>query len=136
MNKTKFIENISKGLSKILDNQLTNDNNNEQNLAICSKRLINDLLTRKDLLDNSLIIDITMIYIYDRPFYFIKMKDEKKITLKMNNFISNTNKKINTILSPASGYLRQGSYQFFNKRQNSSISKKETEFGSYKKSNN
>jgi hypothetical protein len=90
----KFIENISKELSKILDNQLTNDNNNEQNLVICSKRLINDLLTRKDLLDNSLVIDITMIYIYDRPFYFIKMKDEKKITLKMNNFISNANKKI------------------------------------------
>ena len=52
LNKMKFIENISKELSKILDNQLTNDNNNEQNLVICSKRLINDLLTRKDLLDN------------------------------------------------------------------------------------
>ena len=78
LNKMKFIENIAKELTKILDNELTTDNNNEQNLIIGSKRLISDLLMRSELLNTSLNIDIRMSYYYDRPFYFIKINDEKK----------------------------------------------------------
>ena len=69
LNKMKFIENIAKELTKILDNELTTDNNTEQNLIIGSKKLISDLLLRTELLNNSLNIDIKMSYYYDRPFY-------------------------------------------------------------------
>ena len=50
LNKMKFVENIAKELTKILDNELTTDGNIEQNLVIGSKKLISDLLMRNDIL--------------------------------------------------------------------------------------
>ena len=127
LNKMKFIENIAKELTKILDNELTTDNNTEQNLIIGSKKLISDLLLRTELLNNSLNIDIKMSYYYDRPFYFITINDEKKILVKLNRYISGTNKKINRISSPASNYFRQCSTKKGNKARNSNNIRKESD---------
>ena len=129
LNKMKFVENIAKELTKILDNELTTDNNNEQNLVIGSKRLISDLLMRNELLNNSLNIDIRMSYYYDRPFYFIRINDEKKILFKINKYITgnNTSRKINRNLSPSHNYLLQCSSKFGNKSRSQSNLRKEPE---------
>jgi hypothetical protein len=92
LNKMKFVENIAKELTKILDNELTTDNNTEQNLVIGSKKLISDLLMRSELLNTTLNIEIKMNYYYDRPFYFISINDEKKSMLKLTKYISSQNK--------------------------------------------
>jgi hypothetical protein len=52
----KFVENIAKELTKILDNELTTDGNIEQNLVIGSKKLISDLLMRNDILIDHFIL--------------------------------------------------------------------------------
>ena len=92
LNKMKFVENIAKELTKILDNELTTDGNIEQNLVIGSKKLISDLLMRNDILNSNLSIEIKMNYYYDRPFYFISINDEKKSMLKLTKYISSQNK--------------------------------------------
>ena len=112
LNKMKFVENIAKELTKILDNELTTDNNIEQNLILGSKKLISDLLLRSELLNSTLDIEIKMNYYYDRPFYFIEINDEKKLLIKLNRYISETRKKINRIPSPSTNYFRQSSNKF------------------------
>ena len=92
LNKMKFVENIAKELTKILDNELTTDGNIEQNLVIGSKKLISDLLMRNDIINSNLSIEIKMNYYYDRPFYFISINDEKKSMLKLTKYISSQNK--------------------------------------------
>ena len=123
LNKQKFVENIKKELTKILDNELTTDNNNEQNLVIGSKKLVNDLLSRNDLLNNSLNVEIKLSYFYDRPFYFISINDEKKIMIKLNKYISSTNKKINRIPSPTINYFRQTSSKYSKSRNQNNMRK-------------
>ena len=112
LNKMKFVENIAKELTKILDNELTTDGNIEQNLVIGSKKLISDLLMRNDILNSNLSIEIKMNYYYDRPFYFISINDEKKSMLKLTKYISENRRKINKIPSPSANYFRQGSCKF------------------------
>ena len=127
LSKKKFVENIKKELTKILDNELTTDNNTEQNLVIGSKKLINDLLARDELLNSPLNIDIKMGYFYDRPFYFITINDDKKVLIKLNKYISGTNKRINRIPSAATNYFRQGSSKYGKKSINSNNMKKEND---------
>ena len=119
LNKMKFIENIDKELTKILDNQLINDTNKEQNLVISAKSLINDSLKRKELRNNYLNIEVVMTYIYDRPFYFISIDDENKFKLKLDKYISITNRKMNQIVSSSNNYFNQGSNKVCNKPLNS-----------------
>ena len=95
-------------------------------LFIYKKQDINNKLLRKELFNNELTIEVKMNYFYDRPFYFIKINDEKKYLLKTNNYISGA-KKINGILSPGKNYFRQGSNNFSNNRQNSNNFRKESE---------
>ena len=127
LNKMKFIENIAKELTKILDNELTTDNNTEQNLILGSKKLISDLLLRSELLNCTLEIEIKMNYYYDRPFYFIEINDEKKILIKLNKYIPETRKKINRIPSPSKNYFHQSSNKFAKSIRNSNNSRKESD---------
>ena len=127
LNKMKFVENVAKELTKILDNELTTDNNYEQNLVIGSKKLISDLLMKSDLLNSNLIVEIKMNYYYDRPFYFININDEKKSMMKLTKYISENRRKINRIPSPASNYFKQGSNKLGRKLLNSNTIKKEVE---------
>ncbi len=149
LNKMKFVENIGKELTKILDNELTTDTNNEQSLVIGSKKLINDLIMRGDLLNNNLDIEIKLSYYYDRPFYFISINDEKKIMLKMTKYISDKRIKINRMNSPATNFFRQCSSKFLKNAKNATNgNKKDYDYsernsinsslnhGSYKKINN
>ena len=122
-----FIENFAKELTKILDNELTADNSKEQNLVISSKRLINDLLTRKELLNAFINIEVKLHYFYDTPFYFIFIKDQKKIIVKLDKNFSSVNKIINRVPSPKKSFFRQNSNTFWNKRQNSNSIFKDTE---------
>ena len=109
LNKMIFVENISKELTKIVDNELNIDNNNEHNLIMGSKKLISDLLLRSDILNSNLNIEIKMNYYYDRPFYFINVKDEKKLMLKITKYISENRRKVNNVPLPSANYFRQGS---------------------------
>ena len=126
LNKMRFIENVAKELTKILDNELTTDNNTEQNLVIGSKKLISDLLLRSDLLNSNMFIEIKMSYYYDRPFYFININDEKKPMLKLTKYVSDNRRKINRIPSPSTNYFRQSSTKL-GKKLNSNKIRKEPE---------
>ena len=90
LNKYKFIDNLYKELTKIPDNELNLDkseNNNLHNLIINSQKLTNNLLLKKELLNNFIRITITFSYFYDKIFYFITINDEKKKYLKLSNQI-------------------------------------------------
>ena len=126
LNKMKFIENIAKELTKILDNELTTDNNQEQNLVINSKRLISNLLLRKELLNASLNIEVIMMYIYDRPFYFINIDDTNKFILNLNVQIP-TSKKIYHIKSLNSNYICKVNNKIQNTNSNNKIKAKNYE---------
>ena len=104
LKKVKFIENFYKELTKIPDNELTSDindnNHNSHNLIINSKKLITKLLTKNEISNDFIRIAIKLSYYYDKPFYFITINDEKTIYLKILNHIifENTQNK-NKILS-------------------------------------
>ena len=74
-----------------------------------SKRLINNLLTRRELINLSLNVKVTMLFLYDRPFYFITIKDVHKIILNLNQniIISESIKNIRHISSPVIEYFNQ-----------------------------
>ena len=127
LNKMKFVENIAKELTKVLDNELTTDNNNEQNLVIGSKKLISDLLMRSDLLNSNLDVEIKMNYYYDRPFYFISINDEKNSMIKLTKYISENRRRINRIPSPSTNYFRQGSSKLGRRFANSGTIRKESD---------
>ena len=103
LNKMKFIENIFKELTKIPDNnELFSDNeNNIHNLIISSKKLINKLLCKNDLSNNSIEISIKLNYYYDKPFYFIIINDNNKLYLNISNqyTFQNSTKQLNIISS-------------------------------------
>ena len=76
--KSKFIENFSKELAKIPDNDLRFENDKfNYNLIISGKKFIKKL-KKKNLLNNYLKINLKLSFYYDKPFYFIKINDEKK----------------------------------------------------------
>ena len=83
INKQKFIENISKELSKIPDNEIIYQNDKNINLIIKGKELIEKLLKIDDLSNNLVNITIKLSYYYNKSFYFITVNDEKKLYFKM-----------------------------------------------------
>ena len=91
LNKYKFIENIFKQLTKIPDNEILNDNNNNTiyKLIINSKTLINKLLLSQNIFQNDYIqILVTLKYFYDKPFYFFTIKNGNKILIKRKKYIN------------------------------------------------
>ena len=98
VNKAQFIQNLAKELIKIPDNDLMMENDiNNYNLIISSKKLISKLQTKKELLNDYIKITIKFSFYYDKPFYFITIDDEKKLYLKISKTIhfENNKKKIN-----------------------------------------
>ena len=67
------------------------------NLILSSKKIISNLLTKKELSNNYIRIEIKLSFYYDKPFYFITINDPKKICLtiyKSIHFRNETNKLI------------------------------------------
>ena len=96
LNKAKFIESIAKELTKIPDNVLMFENDKSSyNLIISCKKLINYLLTRNELVNEWIIINIKLTFFYDKVFYFCTIDDEKKSYLKFpkNIYFINNKKK-------------------------------------------
>ena len=89
INKKQFIRNIAKELNKIPKNDLKLENDQiNYNLIISAKKLISNLLTKKDLANSDLNIIIKFTYFFDKTFFFITIDDEKKLYI-------NISKKIN-----------------------------------------
>ena len=85
LNKKKFIENLSKELAKIPDNDLMFEGDKiNYNLILKSKALVQRLLLKKELVSNSIEIQVKLTYFYDKPFYFLNIYDKTKIQLKIN----------------------------------------------------
>ena len=99
VNKAKFIESIAKELTKIPDNVLMFENDKSSyNLIISCKKLINYLLTRNELVNEWIKINIKLTFFYDKVFYFCTIDDEKKSYLKFpkNIHFINNKKKYST----------------------------------------
>ena len=96
LNKTKFIKNLAIELSKIEEHSLNyeDENNKKNNLLISAKKLISQLLKRKDLSSNVLSVIIKYSYYYDKSFYFITINDQKKLSLNISNEINYNNQQI------------------------------------------
>ena len=98
LNKGEFIKNLAKELIKIPDNDIMIENDKfKYNLILSSKKLISNLLTKKELSNNYIRIEIKLSFYYDKPFYFITINDPKKICLtiyKSIHFGNDTNKLI------------------------------------------
>ena len=80
--KTKFIQNLSKELTKIPENDLIFENNKKMyNLIIKSKARINEILigflNNNISKDEYLYINIKLSYYYDKFFYFISFIDKE-----------------------------------------------------------
>ena len=89
INRGNFIENIAKELTKIPENDLIFENDKViYNLVKASKKLISNLLTKKELLNQSMTMKINFSFYYDKPFYFISIDDEKKLYLKISKTIN------------------------------------------------
>ena len=93
LSKTRFIESLSKELTKIPDNDLMFENDKyNYNLIISGKQLISKLLKkRNNLLNNVVKVKIRLSYYYDEPFYFISIDDEKKIFVKISKLFNENN---------------------------------------------
>ena len=88
MNKSTFIENIAKELTKIPENDLMLENDNTTyKLILHAKKLISKLLTKKELANNLIKITIKLSFLYDKIFYFITIDDEKKLFLNISKAI-------------------------------------------------
>ena len=85
LRKKIFIENIAKELSKIEDNDILfqNEQNSFNSLIIKGKQLFNHLLTINEISNNFVSVKIKLSYLYNKVFYFVTILDEKKIYLKM-----------------------------------------------------
>ena len=87
LKKRKFLENLGKELSKIPDNDLMFEGDrNNYNLIISSKNLVHKLLSKKELINNNIEVQVRLSFFYDKPFYFIFAYDKKKLHLKINKF--------------------------------------------------
>ena len=88
LNKKKFIEKLEKELLKIQENDLILEKDKKShNLINHSKKLVNYMLSKKELSNQIIEITTEFKYFYDKVFYFIIIKDE-------NNSFFNLNKKI------------------------------------------
>ena len=84
ISKKNFIENISKELIKIPDNDLILENNKRiKNLLFSAKALINKILTKNEISKDYISINIKFNFLYDKIFYFIYIDDNKKIYLNI-----------------------------------------------------
>ena len=105
INKMKFIENVSKELLKIPDNELLNKNHNEKdnnthNLILEGKKLINELLLKNELSNNIIDINIKLSYFYDKSYYFIILNDIKNLDIKFTKYGGYSNKQKNKNFLP------------------------------------
>ena len=94
LNKWKFIENIFKELTKIPDNELLAENNHINNLITDAKKLINKLLSKNELTNNSIRITFKLSYYYNKSFYFVSINDEKKLYIKLSKSFNFENNKV------------------------------------------
>ena len=105
LKKGTFIENLAKELIKIPDNDLMLENDKSlYNLIMSSKQLINYLLTKNELANDLIRIDIQLSFYYDKIFYFFKIDDDKKSYLKISTKINfnSDQKSENSTWSPNS----------------------------------
>ena len=94
LSKKKFIENLVKELAKIPDNDLMFEGDKiNYNLILSSKTFVQKLLTKKELLNSFIGIQVKLNYFYDKPFYFINVFDKNKFQFNINKseFILNNN---------------------------------------------
>ena len=102
LNKKKFIEYLSKELSKIPDIDLMFEGDKDNyNLIVKSKNLIRKLLMKKELIYTFIEIQVKLNYMYEKPFYFISAYDKKKLHFKLNKsekFLNNIS--LSSINSP------------------------------------
>ncbi len=102
LNKGIFIENIAKELTKIPDNDLMLENDKSSyNLIVSCKKLINYLLTKNELANEWMIINIKLTFFYDKVFYFCTIDNEKKSYLKLPkniNFDNNLKKEYSNLI--------------------------------------
>ena len=104
LSKKKFIENLGKELAKIPDNDLMFEGDKiNYNLILSSKDFVQKLLTKKELLNTFIGIQIKLNYFYDKPFYFINVFDKNKFQFKINKsefLLNNNNNSNNNNTSP------------------------------------
>ena len=88
LNKGSFIENLAKELIKIPENDLMFENDKTSyNLITSSKQLISKLLTKNELSNHLMKMNIKFSFYYDKPFYFITIDDQKKLYLNISKTI-------------------------------------------------
>ena len=94
LSKKKFIENLGKELAKIPDNNLMFEGDKiNYNLILSSKTFVQKLLTKKELMNSFIGIQVKLNYFYDKPFYFLNIFDKNKFQFKINKseFMLNNN---------------------------------------------
>ena len=124
LNKGTFIENIAKELTKIPDNDLIFENDKTSyNCIISAKKLISKLLTKSEIANEYLKILIKLTFVYDRPFYFIKINDEKKQYLTISKNIHFGSSKKNIIVRKSSSQANNKNKIPFNKKDTKSRNK-------------
>ena len=128
INKGDFIENIAKELTKIPENDLMIENDKTNyNLIISSKKLINNLLTKSELINEHLKLTVKFNFYYDKNFYFISIEDEKKLYFNISK--SFHFQKLNSIKNKSSSkpinYKKNIPY---NKNSNQSLSRNKIKF--------
>ena len=124
LNKGIFIENLAKEFTKIPDNDLIFENDKTSyNCIISAKKLISKLLTKSEIADEYLKILVNLTFIYDKPFYFIKINDEKKQYLKISKGIHFGSSKKNIIVRKRSSQANNKNKITFNKKDNNSRNK-------------
>ena len=131
LNKGKFIENLSKELIKIPENDLKVDNENEKNkesLILSSKKLISELLTKNELINHFILISIKLSFVYDKPFYFLAIDDQIKILLNRKTLYFE--KYNNKLLSKTDLYINNKNNIPFN--NNKGNKKSRNKLNSYK----
>ena len=94
LSKKKFIENLGKELAKIPDNDLMFEGDKiNYNLILSSKTFVQKLLTKKEIMNSFIAIQVKLDYFYDKPFYFLNIFDKNKFQFKINKseFMLNNN---------------------------------------------
>ena len=124
LNKGVFIENLAKEFTKIPDNDLIFENDKiSYNCIISAKKLITKLLMKDEIADEYLKVLVKLSFIYDKPFYFIKISDEKKQYLKLSRNIHFGSSKKNIIITKQSSKKNNKIKIPFNKDDNKSRNK-------------
>ena len=124
LNKGIFIENLAKELTKIPDNDLIFENDKTSyNCIISAKKLISKLLTKSEIVNECLKILVNLTFIYDKPFYFIKINDEKKQYLTISKNIHFVSNKKTIIVKKNSSQANNKNKIPFNKKDSKSINK-------------